>query len=106
VAHLTYADIIPYARPRSLDLLDGPMSGHVRAPINVSTAMNPVFDLDDPPSRDAFYAAVVREGTPVQQEGLLARETLESLWPQLLIPSRCRAEWEAAFPALAGSRTK
>ena len=96
-----YADHIPYNTPSSLDDLHGPTAGQVRVPSHISTAPNPVYDIDRPARRWSMYSAVVRDGTATEQAALLDRATLIELWPDLNLPRRCRETWTARFPELA-----
>ncbi|MFC8800886.1 hypothetical protein ACFT2C_24410 [Promicromonospora sp. NPDC057138] len=96
-----YADHIPYDTPDSLDDLRGPRKGVVRVGPPISTAPDPVYDLSDEDMVWHLYSAVVREGNARDHEALLERRTLIRLWPELNLPARCRAVWEAKFPVLA-----
>lgn len=59
------------------------------------------FDLQDPADVETAYQALVREGTTVQQEALLNEELLlRRLWPELMLPERCRRTWEDRSPEL------
>jgi len=96
----SYADHLPYDTPGSLDELQGPTSGKVRVRPPISTAPNPVFDLDHEGMRHSLYAAVIRDGNPQDQRELLARDLLVAAWGELNLPTRARAIWEAKFPEL------
>lgn len=96
-----YRDIVPYDVPSSLDVLHGPASGLLAVPVTVHWGPRRVFDLNDPGQRRAAYRAIVREGTPEVQAELLNAGLLRELWPDLVLPERCRALWEERFPALA-----
>ncbi len=96
-----YADHIPYVTPESLDDLKGPTRGVIRAWAPISTAPDPVYDLDDPAPRWSLYSAAVRDGTARDHVKLLDRRILVELWPELNLPARCRAIWEGTFPELA-----
>jgi hypothetical protein len=65
-----------------------------------------VYTLDNRARRAELYTATVRDGYPDQQAAILDRDWLIELWPDLWIPARCRATWEAAFPELAALRTR
>ncbi len=54
----------------------------------------------DPADVETAYQAIVRDGTTVHQEALLNEELLRSLWPELMLPERCRRTWEDRFPDL------
>ena len=101
-----YADHIPYSTPSSLADLRGPTSGTVRVDGNIDTSLNPVYDLTLPSRRWSLYVKVVQSGTADEQAELLDRDTLIELWPTLMLPDRCRAIWEAAFPELAATTRK
>ena len=96
-----FRDIVPYEVPSSLDALRGPATGSIELPITVHWGPRRTFDLNDEGQRRAAYRAIVREGTPDVQERLLNDGLLRREWAQLVLPERCRATWEAAFPELA-----
>jgi len=96
-----YRDVVPYDTPTSLAALHGPASGPVELPVTVHWGPRRVFDLDDPGLRSAAYRAIVREGTPADQEALLNADLLRELWGELILPDRCRQLWETRFPELA-----
>ncbi len=102
----SYADHLPYDTPESLDELRGPTSGKVRVRPPISTAPNPVFDLDDEGMKRSLYAAVIRDGNPQDQRELLARDLLMAAWDGLNLPTRARAIWEAKFPELRARAPK
>jgi hypothetical protein len=104
VVRVLYRDIVPYATPRALAALRGPTSGKLELPLSVDWSPDRVFDLDDPELACAAYRAIVREGTAPVQEHLLNEGVLRRLWPDLILPARCRALWEERFPCLAGHR--
>lgn len=99
-----YRDIVPYEVPSSLDALHGPATGMLELPITVHWGPRRVFDLDRPGLRRAAYRAIVREGTAADHEDLLNPGLLKQVWPDLVLPERCRTLWETAFPELAGPR--
>lgn len=96
-----YRDIVPYDVPMSLEALGGPVSGTIELPMTVHWGPRRVFDLNEPALRRAAYRAIVREGTSDVQEALLNAEVLREIWPDLVLPDRCRALWEARFVELA-----
>lgn len=100
---ILYKDIVPYDTPSSLSALHGPDAGIVDVPITVHWGPRHAFDLDDAGQRRAAYRAIVREGTPDVQEALLNTGLLRQLWPELVLPARCRSLWEARFPELTAS---
>lgn len=96
-----YRDVVPYDTPTSLEALHGPASGQVELPITVHWGPRRVFDLDDPGLRLSAYQAIVREGTPADQEALLNAGLLREVWAELILPERCKRLWETRFPDLA-----
>lgn len=100
-SRVLYKDIIPYDTPTSLDALRGPAIGILEVPVTVHWGPRRIFDLDDPRDIHAAYRAIIREGTPAVQEALLNAEVLQRLWPELMLPQRCRLTWEERFPDLA-----
>lgn len=97
---IRFADTIPYQKPDSLDDLHGPRTGTVRVSSHICTSPDPVFDVADPGQRWGLYSATVRDGMPYEQVELLDRDWLIEMWPDLNLPTRCRAEWEELFPEL------
>ena len=95
-----YKDIVPYDTPTSLDALRGPATGVLDLPITVYWGPRQRFDLQDPADVETAYQALVREGTTAHQEALLNEELLRRLWPELMLPERCRRTWEDRFPDL------
>lgn len=100
---ILFRDIVPYEVPSSLSALHGPATGVIELPITVHWGPRREFDLGDDGQRRAAYRAIVREGTPDDQERLLNERLLRREWAELVLPERCRATWEAAFPDLASS---
>ena len=66
-------------------------------PITVHWGPRRTFDLDDPRDVHAAYREIVREGTTAGQGELLNAEVLHRLWPDLVLPGRCRSIWEGRF---------
>lgn len=95
-----FRDVVPYEVPSSLSALHGPATGVIELPVIVHWGPRRSFDLGDDGHRRAAYRAIVREGTPEFQEKLLNEGLLRREWPALVLPDRCRAAWEAAFPDL------
>lgn len=100
VGHVRYESTIPYDVPSSLDELVGPESGLVEVGSHIDTSPRPVYDLADPDQVWALYTRVVRDGMVSDQQSLLRQDWLVRLWPSLMLPARCRSQWEMAFPAL------
>lgn len=96
-----FADTIPYDTPTSLDELAGPRSGVVRVSPHIDTSFDRTYDVSDPAMRWSLYSAVVRDGLVEEQVAVLDRGWLVELWPELNLPTRCRAVWESKFPELA-----
>jgi hypothetical protein len=101
---MTYADIVPYDTPSSLDALRGPTSGMVRVPSEINTSPEPVYSLDRRAWAISLYSDTAREGTTAQQEAILDKGLLLEYWPSMRLPPRCRAAWESKFPELAERR--
>lgn len=97
---LLFRDVIPYETPSTLSALRGPASGAIELPATVHWGPRRFVDLNDPGQRRAAYRAIVREGTPAVQEALLNEDLLHREWSFLVLPDRCRAAWESAFPEL------
>jgi hypothetical protein len=99
--HVLFQDVVPYDIPSSLGALRGPAAGRLTLPLHIWWAPEPTFDLADRSELLVAYRAVVREGRTEDQEALLNRNLLLSVWPDLRLPIRCRRAWEDAFPELA-----
>ena len=95
-----FRDIVPYDRPSAWSALAGPASGVIDLPISVFWGPDRSFDLSDPDEVRFAYQQLVREGTSEVQSGLLNPTLLRREWARLVLPDRCRAAWEAAFPEL------
>jgi hypothetical protein len=96
----SFADLIPYSTPESLDDLHGPTSGVIRVSSHINTAPEPAYNLDTASGLWTAYSAIVRDGYPEEQAALLDRATLIRLWPDLNLPKRCRDLWTAKFAEL------
>lgn len=101
---MRYESTIPYDLPASLDELRGPESGVVEVGAHIDTSPRPFYDLADADQVWALYTRVVRDGMVADQRSLLRPAWLVRLWPSLMLPARCRSEWEQAFPILAAQR--
>lgn len=95
-------DTIPYDTPLSLRALRGPDNGVVELPLGVHWGPQRAHDLGDQNDLESAYQALVREGTTDVQEALLNEHLLRIVWPDLVLPERCRMEWESRFPERAG----
>lgn len=95
-----YQETVPYEAPSAPSALSGPVAGTIELPITVQWGPCRTFDLSDTGLRRMAYRAIVREGTPADQEALLNRTLLLQEWPNLILPTRCQALWEDRFPEL------
>ena len=98
----TYASMIPYVVPESLDLLQGPTAGVIDLPTRLDWGPNSRYDLSNIDEATALYTKVISEAST--QEDLtqyLSRDILVALWPRLRLPRRCADLWNQAFPQLA-----
>ncbi|SPT53653.1 Uncharacterised protein [Actinomyces bovis] len=96
-----FRDVRPYAVPESLEDLKGPVGGVVELPHAVLWAPGDGrVDLDEEGGVGLAYRAVIAEGTVADQVAILNRDLLLAAWPELLLPRRVRALWEARFPSL------
>lgn len=95
-----FRDIIPYDTPSSLEALRGPATGLLTLPITVHWGPERTVDLRTRHGLTKAYRTLVREGTSEQQEAFLNAGLLRRVWPDLILPVRCRALWESRFPDL------
>ncbi|HEY9339727.1 MAG TPA: hypothetical protein VIQ79_35120 [Kribbella sp.] len=98
----TYASMIPYVVPESLDLLQGPTAGVIDLPTRLDWGPNSRYDLSNIDEATALYTKVISEAST--QDDLtqyLSRDILVALWPRLRLPRRCADLWNQAFPQLA-----
>ncbi len=96
-----FRDVKPYAIVDDLDQLRGPAGGVVELSHSVLWAPGgPYVDLDEPGGRGLAYRAVLAEGTVEDLVRILHRDQLIAVWPELLLPRRVRAMWEARFAEL------
>lgn len=96
-----FRDVKPYAIVDDLDQLRGPAGGVVELSHSVLWAPGgPYVDLDEPGGRGLAYRAALAEGTVEDLVQILDRDQLIAAWPELLLPLRVRAMWEARFPEL------
>lgn len=97
---IVFANRIHYAVPAALSDLAGPHRGVLELPRTLYWGPEDTVDLADPVDIQRMYQAVVRTGTVDQQEHWLNPELLIEVWPTLVLPVRCSAEWESRFPTL------
>ena len=96
-----FRDVKPYAIVADLAQLRGPAGGVVELSHSVLWAPGgPFVDLDEPGGVGLAYRAVLAEGTVEDLAQVLNRDRLIEVWPELMLPRRVRAMWEARFPAL------
>lgn len=74
--------------------------------LSASAGLGPVggYDLSDPSHVRAAYQAAINECRTVDLERVLNAAVLVAVWPQLRLPHRARALWEARLPELAAAR--
>lgn len=99
-----YSDAISYDVSSSLDALRGQTSGIIELPRSVHWGPDSRADLSTAQGVAKVYRNIVREGTAVQQEAYLNADTLRQIWPELVLPERCRRAWESRFPELSATR--
>jgi hypothetical protein len=95
-----FQDVKPVDVVASLDDLRGPATGPLVLPLEVYWGPEPLVDLASTSDVAKAYQAVLREGDTRAQAALLDRDLLVRTWPDLLLPDRVRAAWEARFPEL------
>jgi len=97
-----YVDQRHYIVPASLADLRGPVSGLVALDRQLDWSGDGTYDLDDPGDLQVMYQTVLNQATTAAD---LCRwidaDTLRRLWPDLWLPPRLRALWQARFPELA-----
>ena len=97
-----YADQRPYVVPTSLTELCGPVSGVVLLDRHLDWSDDSTYDLDDPGDLQVMYQTVLNQATTAADlRQWLDGDTLRRLWPELWLPARLRALWQARFPELA-----
>ncbi|WP_396136348.1 MULTISPECIES: ParB family protein [unclassified Arthrobacter] len=94
-------DVIPYEIPDRFSDLRGPADGQLTLPHHVYWGPTAECDLGQPEGVIKAYQAVLREGTRKDQTELLNADLLCRVWPDLMLPVRCRQLWEGKFPNLA-----
>jgi len=97
---LVYANAVEYEIPSSLGFLSGPSCGVIELPRSLYWGPEKTVDLSNPSDVQRMYQAVVRIGTRQQQAEWLNRDILLASWHDLVLPVRCLALWETAFPEL------
>jgi hypothetical protein len=97
-----YVDQRHYVVPASLADLRGPVNGMVALGRQLDWSGASTYDLDDPGDLQVMYQTVLNQAaTAADLRRWLDGDTLRRLWPDLWLPARLRALWEARFPELA-----
>jgi hypothetical protein len=97
-----YVDQRHYVVPASLAELSGPVSGVVVLDRHLDWSGDATYDLDDPGDLQVMYQTVLNQAATVADlRKWLDGDTLRRLWPDLWLPARLRALWQARFPELA-----
>lgn len=96
----SYADIKPYAVPRTLEELRGPQHGIVTLPLELAWSGRREYDLDDDYDRVALYKVVLEEGQESDLRRLLNRAILCREWHRIFPARQVRVLWERRFPDL------
>jgi hypothetical protein len=91
-----------YVVSASLAELGGPVSGTVTLDRRLDWSGDSTYDLDDPGDLQVMYQTVLNQATTAADlRQWLDGDTLRRLWPELWLPARLRALWQARFPELA-----
>ncbi|WFE39380.1 hypothetical protein [Micromonospora sp. WMMD998] len=97
-----YVDQRHFIVPASLAELRGPTSGVVMLDRHLDWSGDASYHLDDPGDLQVMYQTVLNQATTVTDlRQWLDGGTLRRLWPELWLPARLRALWQARFPELA-----
>ena len=97
-----YVDQRHYVVPTDLDELCGPVGGVVTLDRHLDWSGDGAYDLDDPGDLQVMYQTVLNQASTVADLcRWLDGDTLRRLWPDLWLPARLRALWQARFPELA-----
>ncbi len=96
-----YVDQRHYVVPVSLAELDGPVGGVVTLGRHLDWSGDATYDLDEPGDLQVLYQTVLNQAATVADlREWLDGDTLRRLWPELWLPDRLRALWQARFPEL------
>jgi hypothetical protein len=91
----------PTFLPDGLGDLAGPTQGIVTLPVYLDWSLDSTFDLASRPQVRTLYQTVLSEATGERDlTELIDKQTLVSVWGELVLPRRVRSAWEAAFPEL------
>lgn len=97
-----YADQRHYVVAARLDDLRGPVRGTVALDHKLDWSGDSCYDLDDPGDLQVMYQTVLNQAVTVEDLWRwLDGATLRRIWPDLWLPPRLRALWQARFPELA-----
>jgi hypothetical protein len=100
-----YVDQRPYVVPETLADLRGPIRGVVVLDRRLDWSGRAEYDLGKPRRLASMYETVLREASsPGELARWLDERKLIELWPDLVLPQRLRASWEARFPQLVSAR--
>ena len=100
---IAYADTVSYEMPSSLGSLVGPAAGIVDLPRSLYWGPERNVDLANHDDVQRMYQAVVCIGTVAEQERWLNQQVLREIWPDLVLPVRCKDAWTLRFPELGGA---
>ncbi|WP_233625189.1 hypothetical protein, partial [Actinoplanes sp. ATCC 53533] len=96
-----YADQRHYVVPASLADLHGPVSGLVVLDRSLDWSGDSTYDLDDAGDLQVMYQTVLNQATATENlSRWLDGDLLRQMWPELWLPARLRALWQARFPEL------
>lgn len=97
-----YVDQQRFVVPGSLAELRGPVNGVVALDRRLDWSGDSTYDLDDAGDLQVMYQTVLNKATTAADlHRWLDGDTLRRLWPDLWLPARLRALWQARFPELA-----
>jgi hypothetical protein len=81
--------------------LSGPVTGVVALDRSLDWSGDSTYDLDDAGDLQLMYQTVLNQATTLADLcRWLDGDTLRRLWPDLWLPARLRALWQARFPEL------
>jgi hypothetical protein len=101
-----YADQRRYVVAARLSDLRGPVSGIVTLDRHLDWSGDGRYDLDEPGDLQLMYQTVLNQaGATDDLCRWLDAETLRRVWPDLWLPARLRALWQARFPELTAPPT-
>lgn len=96
-----YADQRHYVVAASLADLRGPISGVVTLDRSLDWSGDSAYDLDDAGDLQVMYQTVLNQAATAEDlYRWLDGDTLVRLWPDLWLPARVRALWQARFSEL------